>query len=718
MAMLSAVRSKVGRGPSPLGSTRLGEINRRSWLIPLIAALILAMVGFWAASSIDSAMRADLGGDLARVRNMAIGSLERWFRGRTRNVSYRANRKRMIELVKTQLEIAKSGGELRGSPAMEELDRRFIEVKELFDIEHYAILTPQGVIIATSIPHDRIDLIGRRVDRAFDGLVERAQRGPAFSPPTRAEEKGRRILGISIVTAAPILVEGKTVAILAYTVDPERFTGILAEARMGETGETYAFNRHGEMVSESRFTEQLVKIGLLEPGPDGSPSTVLKISIRDPGGDMTRGRGKKQPRLNQPLTRMAADAVMGAEDDREDVRGADTDGYADYRGVDVIGAWAWLDEYDFGIATEIDVAEAFQYLTKMRVVFGVLVGLLLLGAVFMFFLSRRISKLSEEVSAAQQLGQYTLVELIGQGAMGKVYRARHAMLRRPTAVKLLSADEADDKRRKRFEREVQLTSRLTHPNTIQIFDYGVSPDGSFYYAMEYLPGSTLDALVGKTGAQPEARVSHIIAQAAGSLAEAHRIGLIHRDIKPANIMLCERGGEQDTVKVLDFGLVKAMEPDEQETKLTMAGRLIGTPLFLAPESIRSQAEVDGRSDLYSLGVVAYYLLTGSYIFEVAPVGEVLTRHMLEDPELPSVRLGKPVNKALEAIIMKCLAKEPDDRFQTAGDVARALREIPDIGPWTNNEYRAWAKAHDWETKTLEDIRDSRIRSQPGTDNAP
>ena len=211
-------------------------------------------------------------------------------------------------------------------------------------------------------------------------------------------------------------------------------------------------------------------------------------------------------------------------------------------------------------------------------------GGLLLVAAAIAFSSRRMYGLQKEVERAARLGQYTLEDKIGEGGMGAVYRARHAFLRRPTAVKLIRSGLATPAMLARFEREVQLTSQLTHPNTIAIYDYGRTPEGIFYYAMEYLPGLPLDRVILDDGPQPEARVVHLVSQICASLAEAHRIGLVHRDVKPANVMLCERGGVYDVVKVLDFGLVKELGA-EDDAAVTAMGHIVGTPHYMSPEGV-------------------------------------------------------------------------------------------------------------------------------------
>ena len=302
--------------------------------------------------------------------------------------------------------------------------------------------------------------------------------------------------------------------------------------------------------------------------------------------------------------------------------------------------------------------------------------------------SHIIYGLQQEVEGAKQLGQYTLEERIGRGGMGEVFKASHAMLRRPTAVKLLRPESAGERSLARFEREVQLTSRLTHPNTIAIYDYGHTPDGVFYYAMEYLDGFTLEDLVSKDGRQPAGRVIHILRQVCSSLVEAHGTGLIHRDVKPANIILCERGGIQDVVKVLDFGLVKDVETTES---LDLSGdhSIMGSPLYMSPESIRAPEEVAARSDLYSLGAVGYYLLTGKELFESSNFVEICSHHLHTRPEPPSARIEAPIPKDLEDVILLCLEKDPAQRPQDAAALREALERCEDANGWTQEAATLW-----------------------------
>ena len=318
--------------------------------------------------------------------------------------------------------------------------------------------------------------------------------------------------------------------------------------------------------------------------------------------------------------------------------------------------------------------------------------------------SQTIYGLRKAVSDIRRLGQYTLEEKLGEGGMGVVYRASHAMLRRPTAIKLLLPDRAGKDALTRFEREVRRTAMLTHPNTVTVFDYGRTTDGVFYYAMELLEGASLDELVEVDGPQPEERVIHILEQAAGSLAEAHDAGLIHRDVKPGNIMVVDRGGIADLVKVLDFGLVKdvgfkAGDGAAPEAALTMANAITGTPLYIAPETVTAPETVDARTDLYALGAVGYWLLTGTHVFDGNSIVEVCAHHLHTVPEAPSARLGAPVAADLEAVILACLAKRPEDRPASAHVLRERLRACAAAGRWTNARAAGWWVAHRHELRS-------------------
>lgn len=304
----------------------------------------------------------------------------------------------------------------------------------------------------------------------------------------------------------------------------------------------------------------------------------------------------------------------------------------------------------------------------------------------------RIIGLEKEVESARKLGQYTLQTKLGEGGMGAVYRGRHAMLRRPTAVKVIRPDHVGANSLGRFEREVQHTAALTHPNTVRIYDYGRTDDGLFYYVMEYLQGFDLEALVRRDGAMPVGRVVHLLEQAVGALAEAHAQNLIHRDIKPANLMVCGDRYLPDVVKVMDFGLVKELKTDSTGS-LTEVGMIAGTPHYMSPEAISSPQDVGPATDVYAIGCVAVFLLTGRELFTGATPMAICGMHLHVAPEPLSER-APDVPEPLAALVMRCIAKSAADRPSTEElhEALVAMKTEP-WARWTRADARAWWTEH-------------------------
>jgi len=305
--------------------------------------------------------------------------------------------------------------------------------------------------------------------------------------------------------------------------------------------------------------------------------------------------------------------------------------------------------------------------------------------------SHVIHRLRTEVQTIQRLGQYHLERKLGEGAMGVVYQATHGMLKRPTAVKLLRPELLGGEALDRFRQEVQLTAKLTHPHTIKIYDYGRTPEGLFYYAMELLEGASLQDIVDATGSQPMRRVVRILRDAALALDEAHAMGLIHRDIKPSNIMLARQGRVQDVVKVLDFGLVKRVKETE-EPEQTGLRAVKGTPHYMSPESINDPASVDARSDLYALGAVGYFLLAGRPVFDGNSAFQICLHHVQSTPRPLREVCPDPIPEGLERLVLSCLAKSKDDRPASAEAFADALDKLQ-LPPWLRADAERWWALH-------------------------
>src|SRR5687768_8514939 len=314
--------------------------------------------------------------------------------------------------------------------------------------------------------------------------------------------------------------------------------------------------------------------------------------------------------------------------------------------------------------------------------------------------SRVLQRIGRRLHEAQELGSYHLLELLGTGGMGEVWRARHRLLARDAAIKLvrpelLGARTADESSvvLRRFEREAQATAMLNSPHTIQVFDFGITQDGAFYYVMELLTGRDLESLVREFGPLPASRVIYLLRQVAHSLADAHARGLVHRDIKPANIYVCRMGLEYDFAKVLDFGLVKVKRATGGDTLSTIDHTTTGTPAYMAPETILGDAEVDRRADVYALGCVAYYLLTGELVFEADTSMKMLLHHLNTPPVPPSQRTELPIPKELDELVLACLRKDPNTRPQNAGELFRMAYNCRACEGWNEAAAEAWWKVH-------------------------
>jgi serine/threonine protein kinase len=670
-------------------------LRKQLWVWPVLALVVLSVLGTWLRSTIEGSLKTTLKGQLQALLDADVTALRIWMQSQEATARAAARAQAVRRSVQELLAVAQSNAAdrtLLQAPQAVQLRDNLKHWLDAYDYVGFIVVDRRGRIIASA----QDELVGKPVPKEGTGFVDTVLGGKAtVTRPFRSismlpDESGQLVVGLpTMFAAAPVVDDAdQPVAVLALRMRPDKdFTRILNVARFGASGETYAFGQDGIILSESRFDDDLKQLGLL---PDQkSARSALTLELRDPGVDLTAGERPPQRRSEQPLNRMVTAAVTGQP-------GVDVDGHRDYRGVPSAGAWTWLPDHDFGVATEVDLAEAYRPLYLLRKACWVLFGLVAAGAAAIFIFTVVVARLQramrQAVLEAKQLGQYTLEEKMGAGGMGVVYRGRHALLRRPTAVKLLDPAKTNDLAIARFEREVQLTSQLSHPNTIAVYDYGRTPEGVFYYAMEYLEGITLDTLVGRKGPLPDGRVIRVLVQVCGSLREAHGVGLIHRDIKPANIMLTRRGGLFDFVKLLDFGLVKAVDTAGEQA-LTAANALAGTPLYMAPESIENPDRVDPRCDLYSLGAVGYFLLTGKPVFEGQSVLEICRQHVSAPPVPPSERLGRPVAPDLERVVLACLAKRPEDRPASATDLAARLAACTPSTPWTDADAEAWWLAY-------------------------
>jgi len=692
--------TSVGRAVSRTGLA----LKKQLWIWPIVAVVVLAIIGLGIRQAIERTMQNSLRSQLTTLVSVERSMLETWLKIQKSNAEslatdeqVRDTAEEILSAIAADIVATDSAAEtptVTDPAKLSALRARLAkELSPGMSAHHFAgfMLADKDRRIVASANQE---LVGKVFD-SYDHFLSPALEGQTtVSPPFASlvlmkDENGKLKHGLPTMFAcAPIRdASFQVIGVLCLRIRPEReFTRILQLGQVGASGETYAIDKNGLLVSSSRFDEELIMLGVL---PDVEETrSILTVSSRDPGGDLRAGFRPQVRRFELPLTEAAAAATAGTS-------GSDVDGYRDYRGVLVVGAWQWLPDYNLGVITEIDYDEAYRPLTILRRAFYAMFGLLALSSIAIFAFTVVVARLQREAQKAaieaKHLGQYRLEEQLGAGAMGVVYRAQHAMLRRPTAVKMLNVERVNEASIQRFEREVQITCRLNHPNTVAIYDFGRTPEGVFYYAMEYLDGIDLQQLVERYGPQPEGRVIRILQQMCGSLYEAHTLGLVHRDVKPANVMINRRGAEPDVVKVLDFGLVRALE-DQRSGRPTSG--LAGTPLYMSPESIQTPELIDPRSDIYALGAVGYFLLTGGPVFKAASLAELCQQHIVDHPEPPSVRLGRPVSSELESALLACLEKSAARRPQTARDLSHRLERCQTTASWTLEEADAWWSRHE------------------------
>ncbi|MDP1611178.1 MAG: serine/threonine protein kinase [Sulfuritalea sp.] len=638
---------------------------------PALLLLLVALlgVGAWAYRSVGESVREMRAIGMQTLLDTQIEALRQWIaEGRHEAEQLAAD----AELSAAIARLAGARGGAAGGGVIETVLRSAGSI----GVTAVHVIDIQGGILASS----DAGRAGRIVTPDFLAHLAPALGGRSvFVRPYRggAVATGATQLG-RVWVAAPVRnAKGKVIAVLALGSPADAgFARLFKAARPGASGESFAFDAEGWLVTESRHGEELRGKGRVAE-PAGS---VLALRLAVPEVGVAAD-------TDAALTRLAAAAVAARHLDEAQRVGVLSDPYPGYLGREVIGAWRWLAELDLGAAVEMDAAEAYAPLRYLQIAFMVLLVPILLVWLSFFVPPEAIDRLLRR-KPGQQIGPYRVVRQIGAGAISNVYLAEHRLLKRPVALKVLKPQTSTDEWIARFQREVQSTSLLRHPNTITIHDYGTGPNGLFYYAMEYLEGLSLADLVERYGPAPPSRTAYILRQACASLWEAHSCGLVHRDIKPQNIMLCEISGERDVVKVLDFGLVKQVS-SVQTRDLTGSLRILGTPLYMSPERIRNPADADARADIYALGAVGFYLLTGKRLFETETEHD-LTYHVLHEvPRLASDCSPFAVPAELDALIGRCLEKDTAARPQTIAEVAGALDALLVHAPWTRRQIDAW-----------------------------
>ena len=619
----------AGPAAQPRGIARFASSPGGIALILSAAALLLGL-GFWTYRAVETSLHELRAATMRSLLDAQVNALRVWVKEEIGDAERIAREPRVREAITALAGIGSSKTasrqELCAGPARAQVEEVLRPLLRDVGDSTFNVTSPAGKLLATRYP----DYCGLQVTATqFLPVLAPVFGGESrfirpFRDADRVESSAQLREGESFGwIATPVRDSGGRVIAALGIAEPANgvLSEILAAARPGDTGDVFAFDARGAMLTPSRF--------------------------------------EANKRHSAPGVQPRARAGIALEPYRSD------------RGVEVVGAWRWLEDLGLGVAIEIEAAEAYAPLRFLRTAFGVVFGALVLAVAAALYSGLSVMRLRGELGGERKLGAYRLERGIGEGGVANVYLAHHDLLKRPCAVKILKPARASDEMIARFEREVQLASQLSHPNVVEIYDYGRSTDGLLYYAMEYLDGINLGELVAREGPVPLARAVRVLRQVCAGLAAAHAAGLVHRDVKPENIMLCRRGEETDVVKILDFGMVKRVDT-EHSRNLTRGLRILGTPMYMAPERLRNPADVDTRTDIYALGAVAYFVLSGKRIFESSDDIELTSRILNEDPPRVSQAAAQPIPVEIDILVQACLEKRREDRPQRVSDLIEAL----------------------------------------------
>lgn len=633
----------------------LSEFTRRNTLIAILVAFVAAAAAIWAflnvQTTVREARRQYLGGLLATQAEL----LRFWISAREEDARQWAEDDELRRLARDL--IAQGHNEPAARRLQGELLKRLTPVLEDHNLALANVVGPDGVLLASLVP----EYAGRQLTPAFrERLAPVFGGGQAFiGPVSEAErflEPGVANSGTAIAWAvAPVRDEaGRVIAALCLGRYAARgFARRLEVTRPGVTGEAYAFDATGRMVSNSRFDERLRAAGLIASGQTALGRVMLHESY---GGQYNRTATSRP-------TELAARALQAAAAQGGDKQGILLTPYRNYLGDSVIGAWRWLDEHRLGLAVEVGEAEAYKPIailnTQLAVMMLTLAVALFLGPLLPGILWRRVVP----VKSGQSVGAYRLERKLGEGGMAEVFLGRHERLGRPAAVKIVKGGQREEIQQ-RFEREARLLASLRHPDIAAVYEIGSVEDGRPYYAMEYFEGEPLDRIVARDGPMEEGLACAVMIRLCGILQHACDRGVLHRDVKPENLLLSRDAQGAPALKLIDFGLAKALDPAHHD-QLTLEVSLLGTLGYLAPERIRDPADADIRGEVYAVGAIGYFLLTGEEWLrkldsavpeEVPPVG---ARRRLDTP-------------GLEAVIAKALRNRKSARWESCIAMAEAL----------------------------------------------
>jgi tRNA A-37 threonylcarbamoyl transferase component Bud32 len=677
-------------GPSlPLWAKRSRESRRSNsrWLW-LAALLPTALIGWWTFRQVQATMRESVRNELVGVADSVTFATERFLNDKARLVESWSRQPEIRQAIAALVDAAEQEPSTQDEPAARRVDliRDQLHMISGYDDVEFVVWNDSYITIATWPGGS--SQIGQPVDPSGAANLNRVMRGETvLFGPQRGESEDAAASTDSNEPVMAIIVpvpdeQGRVIAAMHVSGFGmfDEFDRIFSDVAASGGVDAYAVNEDGIMLSESRNAAALAAQGLLD-----WPAERLAAGLRvaDPGVRLTRDNAGEVRRGVCPLTLSAAGATSGNADVR-------IDQYNNYAGSPVVGAWRWNPDWDLGVVIERDAEVAYAPAGIVRFSFLLLGSVLSITA---FAAAAKIaSRSARDHAAVHPLSRYELVSELGSGGMGVVYRARHRQLGRDTALKVLRGDRHNKEDRLRFDREARLAASLSSPHSVMIYDYGRSEEGQAFCVMEFLRGLTLNEVVARSGHQPFGRVLFILSQVCDALSEAHGLNLLHRDIKPQNVMLSLDASVGDWAVVFDYGLAKPLQPDAgvyQTSETVWAG----TPMYMAPERFRAPAVMDPRSDIYSVGCVAYYLLAGRPPFIECDPESLFALIITQQPISIAVHRDGKVPDELNEMVVRCMAKNSDDRFETIHQLSGVIDQLRQRYPWTVEDARAWWRMH-------------------------
>ena len=659
-------------------------------LILIGIILVLISLGIWTQQRMKSSILDLNKHSLQHNLNATVKSLDEWvhFQG---NIVLALSEDSLIvhsvNYLSEKYGLGKQGSRdsIWNDPVHQNLVNRMLPILEVMESPGFSIIDASGYRIGSNI----YNAVGGQINETgFKEIVPSLQeKGVKFTRPFYHKDfmSDQSNYAFDVPTTwidCAIDNNGRPNASIGIAFYAETtFNRILRNHRIGINGHTFAFDEDGILLSSIEDMDGLVESGLLKKDMDA----MLNLKLINP--ESLSPKKSMEKREEEELISPVKRAIISKEIDPNTIHSI-VKPYITFNGKKAIGAYVWLPKYKIGLITELPADETLEPVHYLNLILIILIGLLIGFVIYSFISSYNLARLHKEIGETSKLGQYTLIKHIGEGGMGEVYLAKHAFLSRPNAIKLLKKDLTHKRDTvKRFEREVQLASQLTNPHTIQIHDFGYTEGDRFYYAMEFLEGITLADLIKIEGALPLNRVIYLLRQICYSLQETHNHGLVHRDIKPMNIMICKLGGMYDYIKVLDFGLVKDIEEGE-DLEMTQEAYIQGTPVYMAPERFLRPQLNDPKSDIYSIGMVAYYLVTGRKVFDHIDRSSLLNEILNTQPKEMTNFTNEDLPEKFSKLVMGCLKKEMKDRPQQIKEILDVLDEL-EVSEWDQNAAKNW-----------------------------